>query len=263
MKNLKSLFLLGIAFCFLSCNNNDNSPAEPVAITLNFSHFFNNEVINASNFSTATFTNGYGTDLMLDRARYVISDITLTHQNGEVINLKEYNLVDIGNQTGLSFTTTASISPGQYSNVSFRFGFSEEDNGTGVYADLTTLNFDVPAMLGGGYHYMQMDGTYINSNNQVSPFNYHAISSINMNLADPNTVPSREDSSFEIDLGPVTIGDNTNMNVNVDLAGWFNSPSLWVLDVWDVMLMGNYQAQLAMNEQGQTGVFSLESITQE
>lgn len=257
MKNLKPFFIFAIAMLLFSCSKSDDS-VDPVSVTFSFSHFFDGEFITDSNF-TSSFQTAGSTQITLTRVRYVISDIKLTHENGQVINLKEYNLVDVGNGTGFSFTTTESIAPGRYTSVSFRFGFSEEDNGTGVYPDLTGVNFDVPTMLGGGYHYMQMDGTYIDVNNQTSPFNYHAISAINM----ADGTPQREDTSFEIDLGAAVIDpeSNTTFAVSVDLAGWFNNPGIWSLDLWDVMLMGNYQAQLAMNQQGQTGVFLSSTVT--
>ena len=56
--------------------------------------------------------------------------------------------------------TSKNILPGEYTRVTFRFGFSENNNIDGAYTDLNTADFNVPEFLGGGYHYMQFDGKY-------------------------------------------------------------------------------------------------------
>ena len=53
-------------------------------------------------------------------------------------------------------------------------------------------------MLGGGYHYMQFDGKYKDTNNQDANFNYHVIRAVDrtepMNL-------KFEDTSFTVRFG--------------------------------------------------------------
>ncbi|WP_431167850.1 MbnP family protein, partial [Tenacibaculum halocynthiae] len=78
-------------------------------------------------------------------------------------------------------------------NLNFTFGFSDADNIDGVYQDLNTVSFNVPGMLGGGYHYMQFDGKYKDTNNLDANFNYHAIRAVNR--SDPNNLIF-EDTSF-------------------------------------------------------------------
>lgn len=261
MKRFKSLIFLGALLVFLGCSKNDDVLADQVSITFNFSHFWEDVPIETSDFANTTYTTSNGTDLIINDVRYVISDITLTHESGVTTSLNEYNLVDVDDEEGLSFTTSASILPGEYTNVTFRFGFSEEDNTTGAYPDLTSTNFDVGEALGGGYHYMQMNGIYINSNNVQSPFNYHTISAIDTFL--PVTDRVREDTSINFSVGSVSVEANTNINLSVDLAGWFKNPNDWDLNVWDTELMGNYEAQQDMFENGQFVVFSLIDVTQE
>jgi hypothetical protein len=255
---LKLFYAIIGMVCLWSCSSNDDITVQPVSVTFNFNHFWNGGAITTENFSSTEFTNENGDILIIDDVRYLISDIIFTHESGIDTRLNEYNLVDVDDETGLTFTTSANILPGEYTSVSFRFGFSEEDNIDEAYADLNTANFNVGDPLGGGYHYMQMDGTYIDENNVSSPFNFHVISAIDLSAPDP----MREDTSFVVNLGPVTVGGNTQVNVDVDFFGWFESPNIWDLNQYDVSLMGNYDAQLLMNENGRQGVFSLESVTQ-
>ena len=91
--------------------------------------------------------------------------------------------------------------PGSY-QLKFTFGFNDEDNKDGVYQDLNSASFNVPAMLGGGYHYMQFDGKYKDTNNADANFNYHVIRAVDR--SDPNNLIFK-DTSFEVDLGSFTV----------------------------------------------------------
>lgn len=112
------------------------------------------------------------------------------------------------------------------------------------------------APLGGGYHFMQFDGKYINTASVEAPFNYHVISAI-----DPTNVNDAVDTSFTLNLGAVTIGSNTNITIQMDVSEWFKNPNTWDLNEYDTNLMGNYDVQLLMNQNG-SSVFDLVSITQ-
>ena len=254
---IKIFYLLSAVLLLSNCSNNEDITLQPVSVTFNFSHFWNGAAITNENFSSTEFTNENGDVLTIDDVRYVISNIVLTHESGVVTTINEYNLIDVDDETGLSFTTSEAVLPGNYSSVAFRFGFREEDNIDEAYADLNSVNFNVNPSLGGGYHYMQMNGSYVNNNNVVSPYNFHVISAIDPSA--PN--PMREDTSFQINLGAMTIGGTTQINVAVDFFGWFEAPNVWDLNQYDVNLMGNYNAQVLMNANGKQGVFSLESVT--
>jgi hypothetical protein len=47
----------------------------------------------------------------------------------------------------------------------------------------------------------------------------------------------------------------------MDVSEWFKNPNTWDLNEYDVNLMGNYDVQLLMNQNG-SSVFDLVSITQ-
>ena len=194
--------------------------------------------------------------LSIERLRYVVSEVSLTHESGEVTVLNDYNLVDLTNNEVMSFRTSEGILPGEYSAVTFRFGLKRADNTDGAYPDLNTANFNVPASLGGGYHFMQFDGKYINTASAEAPFNYHVISAI-----DPTNTNDAVDTSFTLNVGGVTIGSNTNISIQMDVSEWFKNPNIWDLNEYDINLMGNYDVQLLMNQNG-SSVFDLVSITQ-
>jgi hypothetical protein len=253
---MKKIIIICLFFALNSCSQDRDISLSPVAITLNFSHSWGGIEITNADFNELKFTNENEQDLSIERLRYLISEISLTHESGVVTVLDEYNLVDLTNTKGLSFTTSETILPGDYTSVSFRFGFSNEYNIDGAYPDLNTTNFNVPAALGGGYHFMQFDGKYRDITSVEAPFNYHVISAI-----DPSNTNDPKDTSFSLNIGAATIGGNTNIQIEMDVSEWFKNPTMWNLNEYDINLMGNYDVQLLMNQNG-SSVFSLVSITQ-
>ncbi|WP_411766272.1 MbnP family protein [Winogradskyella sp. A3E31] len=257
MKKIFALFL-AIGMVTLSCSEDadDNSVANSI-VTFKFTHNWDGEVVTNTDFNTIKFTNANGEMLSIERLRYLVSDITLTTSQGESLVLDLYSLVDVTEGNNLSFTPLSSIPVGEYSNVSFTFGFDNEDNSEN-YTDLNSASFNVPEMLGGGYHYMQFDGKFINSNSEEQGFNYHAIRAVD-NPGDNPTFP--QDTFFRVDLGPVTIASDTEIEVKMNISEWFKNPNLWDLNQLNSVLMPNSSAQIMMSENGRN-VFSIGTIIQ-
>ena len=105
----KILAIICIAFVLSSCSEDNDISLNPVAITLNFSHSWDGIEITNADFNELKFTNENEQDLSIERLRYLISEISLTHESGVVTVLDEYNLVDLTNTKGLSFTTSETL----------------------------------------------------------------------------------------------------------------------------------------------------------
>ncbi|GGI56127.1 MbnP family protein [Winogradskyella haliclonae] len=256
---MKKIFvLLFISLYFASCSDDDNnSGLSPASTTLSFSHNWNGTPVSNADFNTIQFTNENGEMLSIERLRYLISDITFTTTSNEVLNLNNYNLIDLTNGTNLDFSLGTQIPPGSYSNVSFTFGFDNEDNSQN-YLDLNSASFNVPDMLGGGYHYMQFDGKYIDNTNMEANFNYHAIRAVDNPGMNP-TFP--QDTFFTVNLGAVTVSGDTTLNIEMNIAEWFTNPNTWDLNQLNTVLMPNSAAQIQMYQNGQS-VFTLGSVSQ-
>ena len=65
------------------------------------------------------------------------------------------------------------IEEGDYTGISFVFGFRDEDNITGAYTDLNALSWSWPEMLGGGYHFMKLEGRFIDTNSNTATYATH------------------------------------------------------------------------------------------
>ena len=255
MKHFHTLLILSLVILF-GCNSDSDDTISSVNVTMAFSHYWEDMQVTNSDFNTLNYTNVKGNLLSIERLRYLISDIEFTETNGETILLEGYNLVDVTNQTNLSFTPYQKILTGTYSNVSFVFGFVNEKNIDGAYNDLNAVSWNVPLMLGGGYHYMQLDGKFLNSNNESQGYNYHAIRAADNPGPNP-TFP--QDTFFRVNLGAITIAADTEISVAMHIEEWFKNPYSWDLNVYNQMLMPNSEAQILMYQNGQN-VFSIDRI---
>ena len=256
MKKLSLLFLSLLILIFNSCSSNKDESSR-TNMTINFSHVWEDEVVSADDFVNKEFENENGETLTIERLRYLISDIYVKNNNDIITNITDYVLVNVGEEKNLTITPEVLLIDGTY-DLFMRFGFADEDNYIeNGYADLTSESFDVPSILGGGYHYMQFDGKYINSSNMETGFNYHAIRATNVTTKTEEEELLETDTSFEISLGSIEIDNNkVVIDIQMDIAEWFVNPNEWDLNELDQMLMPNYNAQIMMNANGQTA-FSL------
>jgi hypothetical protein len=255
MKKIISLFL--IMFAFLSCKNEVECCVNPTTnVTLKFTHNWDGTPLTSSDFNDFKFTTENGESLSINRLRYLLSNIRLINGN-DIYTFSDYNLIDLESEKGLSLSLPQSIFSGSY-ELKFNFGFADVDNKDGVYQDLNSVSFDVPGMLGGGYHYMQFDGKYKDVNNADAGFNYHTIRAVNR--TDPTNLIF-EDTSFEVDLGTLSFINNAEITIKADISEWFKNPNTWNLNELNTVLMPNFEAQKLMSANGKS-VFSLGEITQ-
>ena len=248
----KIIFLILMMTIYLSCDDNKDCCVniEPVNVTLKFTHNWDGVSVTSSDFNDFKFTNQNGELISIEKLRYLVSNISVGK------NIKDYHLVNIGEETGfeISFDEVS-----QGSNfLKFTFGFADKDNTDGIYQDLNSVSFNVPSMLGGGYHYMQFDGKYKDTNNTDANFNYHTIRAVDR--TDPNNL-ILQDTSFEIDIGTLDLKSNTTVEIKMNIAEWFKNPTTWNLNELNTVLMPNFEAQRLMSTNGKS-VFTLGEISQ-
>ncbi|RFN59020.1 MbnP family protein [Marixanthomonas ophiurae] len=247
------LLLFAIALSFFACKDVDEEEVvNPNRnVTFNFTQNWEGEEITNPDYQTTEYTNANDEVLTISKLRYLISDVTFTDEEGDSTVIKGYNLVNAREGTNLQYKPSKKIPEGTY-DLSFTFGFDKEDNIDGTYEDLTAASWGVPEQLGGGYHFMQMEGTFIDSNDSQAPYLYHTIRAADM--TDEGLL--LEDTSFEVSLGTVTVKEDASFEIKMDVSEWYKNPNRWDLNVLNTNLMMNFEAQKMMSENGKT-VFSL------
>lgn len=258
MKKVALLFALPLLL--IGCSDDDgNAPIQEVSVAFSFTQNWDGQAISNADYEVTEYTNEHGEVLTLSKLVYLISDIEFVAADGTVYTAGDYNLIDARNETGLIFNPDVLVPEGDY-EVRFTFGFDDEDNNQN-YNDLNSADggWNVPLMLGGGYHYMRMEGKYTSSLIGPDPvnFQYHAI-----RAADPMMDPILlTDTSFEVSLGQISIEEGTSIEIQMNVSEWFKNPNTWDLTTLYTMLMPNYDAQIMMHENGVGGVFSLGTVT--
>jgi hypothetical protein len=262
---MKKIALVLIMVCALvACKNDDDNNAPPVSVNFNFTHNWDGTAIDNADFANTTFTNAFGTPQKISKLVYLISDITFTDATGTDYDAGDYNLIDAREGTNTVFTPEIEIPAGEYL-VSFTFGFDNEDNDKeGGYPDLNSSDggWGVPSPLGGGYHYMRLEGTFEDTQGATQTYQYHTIRANRHSSLPPGpgTLEETTDTSFVVPLGAITIAEGTSINVAMNIAQWFKNPNVWNLNENSTVMMPKYDLQINMNENGSSSVFSLGSI---
>lgn len=237
MKKISALlFLVILLFC--SCDKEE----ENISLTLKFTHNWNGVPVTNQDFNTFKFTTANGENISIERLRYLISNISLAEESAN-----NHFLIDVGKNAENLIPIKDVLS--NNNKLTFTFGLTDSENIDGSYQDLNSVNFNVPGMLGGGYHYMQFDGKYKDTNNQDANFNYHVIRAVD--TSDPTNLKF-EDTSFTVDLGIIEIKNNTTIEISMNIAEWFTNPNTWDLNVLNTVLMPNFEAQKQMSANGKT-----------
>ncbi len=223
-------------------------------LTFNFTHNFDGLSISAANFNQFNYVTANGDSISISKLRYLISDIKLYKANGDSVVLEGYQIVDVTNGTGLSYSP-GEVDLGSYSAIGFNFGFDTIDN-AGNYVDLNSVSWGVPAMMGGGYHCMQFEGKYkLNGND--SNYAYHHVP-----MTRPSMMAPFEQNNIAVRLNGVSFNQHyVSLNVEMNIAEWFKNPNTWDLNTFHSSLMGNYTAQKMMQANGYN-VFSINSVFQ-
>jgi hypothetical protein len=101
---------------------------------------------------------------------------------------------------------------------------------------------------------MRLEGKFLDDASLEIGYAYHAIRANDMSM-NPLLL---QDTSFVVDLGQVTIGNSTNIEVKMNAAEWFNP---WDLPTLHTMLMPNFNAQVSISQNG-LDVFRIGTVTQ-
>ncbi len=237
-KILLTLTVIGLVFT--SCEKD-----KPIAtdITINFTH-----TVDGSDLITNSmiYTNEAGEDYNVQTLKYLISDITLHAENGSSIQLDEVHFINIFDESTFSFTYN-DVPNNNYTSISYRMGFDTTKNISNLYINEnyhTAMAW--PDMMGGGYHYMKLEGDF---NDSLSGYGTHTGGTMGMDYSFNNI----DDISLIVtdDLG------NVDVNINMEINNWYKTPNQIEFSTYGMGIMGNMQMQMDLKQNGMTDVFSI------
>ncbi len=207
------------------------------------------------------YVNAAGNYYEVDELRYFISELKLYKNDGTVVTIQDDNSIhyydwDIENTHQWAIEDQLPV--GQYDSVSFVFGLNPEKNISGYFVNPPENNMSWPAVLGGGYHYMQINGKWKNLQDSVRNLNFHT--GIGQ-LYENNQITEYVHNHFSVVIPyifQVSANENTTLNLVMNINNWFTSPHDYDFNVWGGSIMQNQAAQEVIKENGHD-VFTITS----
>ena len=208
---------------------------------------------------TLCYVNEAGNPFLVTEIQWFLSDIQLLDQDGEWHLLKQRDAVDsiteltehifyIDTDIPESQTLRGKEIPvGHYTRLRFTFGLDETDNQTGLFSDPPESDMFWPDMLGGGYHYMKLNGKYINEDGRLAPLAIH------LGIGQNEDFTQFYQNYFIVQL-PIDFDVKENTDNQLDLTmvidNWFRNPNLYDFNVYGSHIMQNQSAQRLLNGNG-------------
>jgi hypothetical protein len=248
----KFLFVLTVcSLFFFSCKKEKQGTLE-----LRFTHTIDEQSIELNQL---IYTNTAGNLYQLNEVKYFISNVFLLDNEGRRTAVKQdasIHYVDFSLENTLSWKIEE-MPQRNYSAISFVFGLDEKDNQSNRFVNPPECNFSWPENLGGGYHYMQLNGKFRNNAEEIQNLNVHTgIGQIYYEETVPTvfvhnyftvTLPHQ----FSINEESTTI-----LNLNMEIQRWFDTPNLYNFNTFGTGIMQNQKAQELLKENGEN-VFSI------
>ena len=249
--NLFFLFIFAFSLAF-SCKEKENIPCEKDhlgSVILQFTHTVDEQPIQLNKL---IYTNAAGNQYQVNEVKYFISKVFLVDHTGKSFWVKQddgIHYIDLGLENTKRWKID-DIPFNTYTSVSFIFGLDEKDNQSNRFVNPPECNFSWPENLGGGYHYMQINGKFLNKENRIQNMNIHT--GIGTVYNENNEIKFIH-NYFSISL-PVVFSVNektaTSLNINMEIQRWFDTPNLYDFNEFGTGIMQNQQAQTLLRENG-------------
>jgi len=254
----KSFFILGIVFFLTGCGNKEKEKTGKVDLL--FAHCVDgkNLILNQ-----LIYTNAAGNIYQVNEVKYFISNLYLQKTNNEWVKITQnegIHYIDLAYLNSLAWNLV-DIKSGDYKGLSFIFGLNEIDNQSNRFVNSPEKDFFWPAFLGGGYHYLQINGKWKAEDGNFKNMNFHAgIGQLyKNNVTAIDSIYAFIHNYFRVDL-PVnfTVENNktTNLNLIMNIDKWFSTPIVYDHNYFGSGIMQNQQAQDIIRQNGKN-VFSI------
>ena len=261
MKNKLFICLL-VLIIFSNCKKDNTTETQNPSIAtgklkIEFTHTIENQPVQ---LNTNIYVNEAGNHYQLTDLMYFISDVKLYPRNGAFFLIDDstaIHYVDIHIPTTLTWNIYDPIPTGIYDSISFIFGLNEQRNQSNTFVNPPESNMAWPDILGGGYHYMMMNGKWVNLQGTLKPFNFHlGIGQIYTDTInyDINTITSFVQNYFKVTLPlsalQISKDNTTTIKLNMAIDSWFKTPYNWNFNNWGGNVMQNQHALQTIKENG-------------
>jgi len=237
--------ILAICVTFFSCKKEKYG-----SIELSFIHTVDAQPLQ---FNQLIYTNTAGNQYQVNEVKYFISRVFFIDPDGESVEVKQdegIHYVDCDIAHTLRWNIDK-IPQRHYAAISFVFGLDETDNQSNRFVNPPESNFSWPDFLGGGYHYMQINGKFLNETGAIQNMNIHT--GIGQLRDETGEITQFVQNYFTVTI-PVRFfvyADNVlPLTLNMEIQRWFDTPNLYNFDEFGTGIMQNQQAQELLKGNG-------------
>ena len=203
------------------------------------------------------YENEAGNQFLITEIQWFLSNIELKNEASDWIMLHQPDLSDTLDISRVFYIDTdipesqtlhpCPIEVGHYTAIRFTFGLDEIDNYTGLFINPPESEMFWPDMLGGGYHYMKLNGKYLNSEGRLAPLAIH------LGIGQNEDFTEFYQNYFIVEL-PIDFDVKANTENQLDLTmvidNWFRNPHTIDFNEFGSHIMQNQTAQRLLNGNG-------------
>ncbi len=252
------LVMLGLSSC-----KKDKATLVQARMLIHFSHKLDDEPLVKNQM---IYTNAAGNLYEVTEVMYFISDLKLHRSDGTVVEPATWDdiyYIDTNIPSTFTWNLPDDIPAGTYDSITFIFGISEEKNQSFLFVNPPEANMTWPDLLGGGYHYLMLNGWWLNPDEERRSYNFHlGIGQIYENNSGQvhdiigfvqNYFTVRPDGQgFEVEDGMLIEAELT-----MHIENWFQNPHIYDHNHWGGAIMQN-QAAMQMGCENGMDVFTVE-----
>jgi len=247
-------FLFIVVLCCSGCNKTgDDIDESRQQLTLLFEFRVDGIILQRD---TMIYINEAGNHYLVNEIQFFISDVTLHHTDGSAYLIqawKDIHYIDSDIPATQIWKVFDNIPAGTYQSISFTFGINEEKNQSLMFLNPPESFMFWPQYLGGGYHYMKLNGKWLDENQQISPFDFHlGIGQIYYSY--PDSITGFIQNYFQVTLpnSTFTLGKNQTVDIWIamNIDNWFRNPNVYDHNVWGGDIMQNQEAMHLACENG-------------
>ncbi|MFA4851595.1 MAG: MbnP family protein [Bacteroidales bacterium] len=259
--NLILFTFLCIGLIFISCKKKppeETPPAEAGHITFKFTHVVDGQPLQKDSMM---YVNTAGNPYEVSQLMYFISDVRLHKSDGTIKLIEDsidINYVDIDIPSTLTWNVYDDIPAGTYDSITFVFGITAEKNKSYMFVNYPEVNMMWPDPLGGGYHYMMLNGKWLDTLNNIENFNFHLgigqlYKSNATNCVDSIYAFVQNFFNVKLPNSSFTLEKNTIKDIEIimNIDSWFKTPHDFDFNYWGGNIM---QIQPAMQMAKENGV---------
>jgi len=253
MKKTRLILMLLVAAALASCTK----PSDHGYLSVSIDYSVNGSPLITDSLC---YHNEAGNAFMITEIQWFISKIEIQNEQGQWFSVRHRNFDDLSpaatdkifyidtNIPESQALTLSAIPVGRYKTLRFTFGLDEADNQTGLFSNPPQANMFWPDPLGGGYHYMKLNGKYVTANGDLAPLNIH------LGIGQNADHSEYYQNHFTVE-GPIDLyvhGNRENfITLRMEVDNWFRNPHVYDFNTYGSAIMQNQEAQQTLKENGQ------------